>query len=283
MAIVHPTGGRELQALGAAQRELETLSYLASSLPDAYTVYHGVHWTRLQHGFSVFGEVDFVIVAPSGRVLIIEQKSGFLEETADGLFKNYGQQKKNVAVQIARSIEGIQARYAQGHGGERLRLDYILYCPNFIIAQPHIAGIEPERIVDAKRREHLARIIQSALPATDLDLKQSAAAGQFFQGVLELVPEIGAVSAEARAMYSRLSGGLATWARRLDFTPFRLRVIGTAGSGKTQLALAVLREAVAAGRRPLYVCFNRPLADHLVQLAPKGAEVLDSREQPGGG
>ncbi len=43
-----------------------------------------------------------------------------------------------------------------------------------------------------------------------------------------------------------------------------MRVTATAGSGKTQLALAVLTTAVAAGRRPLYVCCNRPLAGHKV-------------------
>ncbi len=50
-------------------------------------------------------------------------------------------------------------------------------------------------------------------------------------------------------------------------------MIGTAGSGKTQLALAVFRDALAAGRRPLYVCYNRPLADHVALISPPGGEV----------
>jgi predicted ATP-dependent serine protease len=68
-------------------------------------------------------------------------------------------------------------------------------------------------------------------------------------------------------------GGLAAWARRLDFAPFRPRVVGTAGSGKTQLALAVLQDAAAAGRTALYVCYKRPLADHMARIAPAGVEV----------
>ena len=77
----------------------------------------------------------------------------------------------------------------------------------------------------------------------------------------------------AAQMVTRLSGGLATWARRLDFSPYRLRVVGTAGSGKTQLALAEYAAAIDAGLRPLYVCFNRPLADHIERLVPHGGRV----------
>jgi hypothetical protein len=268
MAIVHPSGWRELRIIGAAQREIETLAELEKNLPDSFTVYHGVHWTRLHGGFSLYGEIDFVIVAPNGRVLIIEQKSGFLEEGETGLLKIYGDRKKSVVNQIARSVEHLQARYGQGHAGTRLNLDFLLYCPDYTIQKPHIAGLDPGLIVDNKRKAQLCTVVQTTLQAGADNPALVAVAHKFFEGELNLVPNIGAISDEARTLYSRLTEGLATWGRRIDMTPFRLRVIGTAGSGKTQLALAALRDAAAAGRRALYVCFNRPLADHLAQLAP---------------
>jgi hypothetical protein len=52
-----------------------------------------------------------------------------------------------------------------------------------------------------------------------------------------------------------------------------VRVTGTAGSGKTQLALNLLNDATRAGRRCLYVCYNRPLADHIALLAPAEADI----------
>ena len=52
-------------------------------------IFHGVHWTNVEKGFSAYGEIDFILVAPSGRILLIEQKSGFLTETDDGLAKKY--------------------------------------------------------------------------------------------------------------------------------------------------------------------------------------------------
>jgi hypothetical protein len=72
----------------------------------------------------------------------------------------------------------------------------------------------------------------------------------------------------AASLVTRLSGRLAIWAGRLEFSPYRLRVMRTSGSGKTQPALAEYAAAIDTGLRPLYVCFNRPLADHHRALAP---------------
>lgn len=272
MAKIVPSGWRELQATGAAQRELETLAVLAEGLPDGYTVYHGVHWTRVAHGFSMFGELDFAVVAPSGRLLVIEQKSGFLQESPEGLTKPYSSGTKSVPAQIDRSVQSVQSRYSQAHAGERLQVDYLLYCPDYKVRDAAIAGVDPSRIVDAGKREHLVRVIQSVLPAEE-PLPQLKHIHRFLANALELVPEIGAIAGEAGTLYTRISGGLAAWGRRIELAPFRLRVVGTAGSGKTQLALAVLRDAAAAGKRAAYICFNRPLADHMAQLAPPGCEV----------
>jgi hypothetical protein len=273
VARVIPQGWRALEATGAAARELETLTVLAGRLPEDWTVYHGVHWTRLEGNHAVFGEVDFVVVAPSGRVLLVEQKSGLLEETPEGLVKKYAAGTKRVSAQMARSADALASRYAASAQGGKLHPDVLLYCPDYLVKQPAIAGLPPERIVDTRRRGELVPIIEKALsdpPPAPVDV---ARVHRFFRSVLELVPDIGAWSAEADSLHTRLSGGLAEWGRRLEFTPFRLRVRGTAGSGKTQLAAAVFRDAVAAGRRPLYVCFNRPLADHMARVAPEGGVV----------
>jgi len=76
MAHIIPEGWQALEAAGAAQREIETLALLAATLSDAYTLYHGVHWTRVNQGHALVGEIDFAIVNPAGNLLLIEQKSG---------------------------------------------------------------------------------------------------------------------------------------------------------------------------------------------------------------
>jgi hypothetical protein len=273
MATILPDGWQALPASASLQREIQTLHQLDRGLPAAYTVLHGVHWTRLQEGHQVFGEVDFVVVGPSGRVLLIEQKSGFLDETPEGLAKTYGERDKNVPAQMARTATALDARLRQSVKGPRAPLETLLYCPDYTVRRPGTAGLDPARIVDATRRDQLCTIIRGILPAEEPAFPERTAVVRFFAGLLDLVPESGAIAGQAQALYTRLAGGLTEWARRIECEPHRLRVSATAGSGKTQLALALLGDAVGAGRRALYVCYNRPLADHIAVVAPPGATV----------
>lgn len=272
MAHIHPPGWRELAVTGAAQREIETLSLLAEALPDDYAVFHGVHWTNLENGFSAFGEVDFIVLAPDGRVLLIEQKSGFLSETDDGLGKKYAglDKPKLVRNQILRAVSALKQRF--GSGGEPLTIDYLLYCPDHHVRRVETAGIAADRIVDARRRDQLPAIIREILPVTEARPQRERVL-RFLNNVLQLVPDPSTMVGQATALVTRLSGGLAAWARQLEFTPFRLRVTGTAGSGKTQLALAEFAAALERQQRPLYVSYNRPLADHVQRLLPAGGHV----------
>lgn len=274
MARIHPDGWRELAASGAAERELQTLSQLAAGLSERYTVYHGVHWTRATAHYSVVGEIDFVIVGPSGKILLVEQKSGFLSEGDEGLCKPYANKSKNVAAQMARNTRNFVSRLSAACRDASVDVEALLYCPDYRVRNPGTAGIDPARIVDAPRREALLPTIRAILPdQADHGRGGDPAVHRFLADLLELVADVTAVVGEAEALTTRLSGGLAYWARRIDCRPQRLRVSGTAGSGKTQLALAVYRDAIDTGRRPLYTCYNRPLAEHIRAIVPTGGEV----------
>jgi hypothetical protein len=267
MAHLHPHGWRALEAGGAAAREIETLARLGDVLPEDYTVYHAVHWTNLERGFAIYGEIDFVVVNRAGDLLLLEQKSGFLEETPDGLVKRYAGKTKSVPVQLTRTVTALRAklhtRVPEAH------VDYLLYCPDYQVRRVESAGLSPQRIVDARRREELASAIQTALPPGD-PLPRAQESHRFLRDILQLETDVSALIGRARALVTRVSGGLAQWAQQLEFTPYRLRVRGTAGSGKTQLALAEYRATLERGGRPLYLCYNRPLADHFREIAPAG-------------
>lgn len=268
MAYIHPSGWSEMSVTGLAARELDTLTYLDEALKDApYSVYHGVHWTNVEKGYSAYGEIDFIIVAPNGRMLLIEQKSGFLTETDDGLVKSFRGKPTKVRTQITRTIDALARRFE----GD-LSIDYLLYCPDYIVRDPHLAGIEPSHIIDASEKDQLASKVRELLPITDVT-EQFEKVARFLGDTLSLRPDPSSMIGNAEKLVTRLSGGLALWARRLEFDPYRLRVVGTAGSGKTQLALSEYADAIDAGLRPLYVCYNRPLADHIERLVAPGGTV----------
>ena len=269
MARIIPDGWRELAVTGAAQREIETLAILADGLPDDYTVYHAVHWTGIDGRYAIYGEIDFAVVSLAGDLLLIEQKSGFLDETADGLVKQYPGKSKSVPVQISRMLSQLRGKLAGRGDIPSVHTDALLYCPDYTVRNPETAGLVPERIVDASRRDQLCRIIARLLPPGEKTLA-TAKVHAFLRNLIQLDTDVSALMGHARNVVTRVSGGLAHWARRLEFEPFRLRINGTAGSGKTQLALAEFRATLDAGKRPLYVCFNRPLADHFSTIAPAG-------------
>jgi hypothetical protein len=269
MALIVPDGWQNLDpATPSVQRELETLGVLAAALQDDYTVYHGIHWTTLDRGRAVFGEIDFVVVNRAGDLLLIEQKLGFLGETADGLVKEYPGKSKSVPVQMARSRDAVLDKLKQRVGVSHIHVESLLFCPHYTIMNPLAAGVIPERIVDSRRKDQLAQIIQKVLPIGDE--MDATAVHQFLRDIIKLEPDVSALVGRARTLVARVSGGLAHWARQLEITPHRLRITGTAGSGKTQFALAEFRAAIDSGKRPLYVCFNRPLADHIEAIAPPG-------------
>ena len=56
-------------------------------------------------------------------------------------------------------------------------------------------------------------------------------------------------------------------------SPLRLRVRATAGCGKTGVAIRFFENAVEAGKRPLLVCFNRPLREKLKSGLPDSGLV----------
>lgn len=272
MARIFPDGWKSLEVTGAALREIETLEELANGLSEDFTVYHSVHWTTIKHGRAFYGEVDFVVVNRAGDALLIEQKSGFLEENADGLIKRYGDKTKSICAQVSRTLHAVQNKLGKELGGQKVRMEHLLYCPDYTVKNQATAGLHPDRIVDASKRKDLVKIINDVLtPGGTASVAQSV--HRFMSDTLCLEADVSALMGQARQMVTRVSEGLAHWGRRLEFSPYRLHVVGTAGSGKSQLALAEYSATISTDKRPLYLCYNRPLADHMQRILPAGGVV----------
>jgi hypothetical protein len=84
-----------------------------------------------------------------------------------------------------------------------------------------------------------------------------------------VVPDVHAhIDAQERG-YTRASQGLTEVLDNIEMQPLRLRVLATAGNGKTLVARHFFDRCAARGGRPLLLCFNRPLAERLRPLAER--------------
>ncbi|MEI8305323.1 MAG: ATP-binding domain-containing protein [Burkholderiales bacterium] len=266
------------------QAERDTLLRLQAGLSDACTVYHGTHWARGGSSGSVYGEIDFIVADREGRLLAIEQKLAKVWVQDGELLARYRDQPDptRVTSQLSRNLNALRGEYTRRHPGQRLTLDHLLYLPQARLTGATPSGIDPSRVIDAdsdaRLIETVTALLEAASPPSGPDAPRALDVHDFLAQQVCAEPSIGVLGRSARELSTRLSEGLATWAQRLSLSPWRLRVQGTAGSGKTQLALAELRDAHRWGSAALYLCFNRPLADAMKQAAPAGATVATFHE-----
>ena len=273
MARLIPDDIQRLDLATEHSGELDTLQILKKGLSDDYTVFHSVHWTRENERYTVFGEIDFVIVNQSGNVLIIEQKNGALDETVHGLVKRYyGGNEKNVVQQIHRSLDNIRNKFKAPAGNKnKLNVDYLIYCPDYKVLDINAAGVDNLRCVDATNKKSLSANIHELLtPGNISDKEWRDIVLNFFSQRFEVIPDIHAYKNAQEKSFIRLSSGLVKLVSNLEMKPFRLRVQGVAGSGKSQLAYKYYNDAISQGKRPLLLCFNRLLAESFKANVNKG-------------
>ena len=244
--------------------ELGLLKTLQTGLSDAYTLFHSVDWSRSLGGREQHGEIDIVVVNQSGDVLLIEVKSGGVDFQSDGIFKTYGDQRKSVTWQVRRQYGAMRSRLAAANLA--VHVSQLLVVPDARV-RSETAQWPREQIVDSTEFEQVVSRVAGALGSgSPNDIQPLVLA--FFENRFRVVPDVSALTGRLQQSVTRLSAGLATWVPRIEVPSGIIRVVGTAGSGKTQLALRMLREADAVGKRAAYLCFNRALADHMAKVLP---------------
>ncbi|WP_353621356.1 nuclease-related domain-containing DEAD/DEAH box helicase [Variovorax saccharolyticus] len=264
-------------ALGVGQyREHEMLRLLPDVLPAGYRIYHGVATSQLYEGSQRYGELDAVVVAPCGHLAVLEIKAGTIDLSDQGPFKRYGTMRKNLHHQAHAQHQGLIGRLRGEQLGE-VQVAHFLLLPDFRVADGSV-GFPRERIIDASEQDSIAHILATATSHAPLDAGQIDRLCGFLSNRFAVAPDPACRHGHRMQATRRLAEGLATWVPRIHSPSGAYIVEATAGSGKTQLALALLHAAAAAGERARYVCFNRPLADHIVRLAPPRAEASSFHE-----
>ena len=272
MARIHPSFPLHAPAHLGGYRERDILRTLEDGLPDAFDVFHNLPWSGMQGDQQSFGEYDMVIVSPGGQLLIVEVKAGDVSDSEDGLTKHYGRQgPKDIGHQMRRMHSSLLQRVENGDL-PAVQVSALLVLPDHK-TQSAIVGYPAERIVDAGQIDQLCNTIRQSFAGHTLPADQRQRVLDFLANRFAVQPDVATHIGQVQHATTQLASGLATWVPRITHPDQLYQIEATAGSGKTQLALALLRQAVAQGRKARYVCFNRPLADHLARLAPAQCEV----------
>ncbi|WP_199052015.1 AAA family ATPase [Aquitalea sp. ASV15] len=248
------------------RREMDVLELLQKTLPDGYTIFHNVEWHSLYEERDCHGEIDLIIMNRAGDLLLVEVKAGVLNICEEKLLKDYGTRQRDVAAQVKVQYGAMRQLLAKAE--LNASVSNCLVLPDFHLTASRIVGIPRERIYDSQDYPNLPARITQLLP---LGLPSSTAdqVRAFLSNQLDLQPDIASLQGQLQQTIKGLADGLATWVPRIQAPSRRYRIQATAGSGKTQLAIALLQEAKQKGLSARYVCFNRPLAEQMSRIAPE--------------
>jgi hypothetical protein len=263
----------------ASERKLR--ERLRDGLPANWIVLHSKRFL-LQGSASRLskeGEADFLVIDPSRGYLVLEVKGGGVGCDADGWYsidragvrhkiKDPGRQATEAVHSIDRYLSALpwfrenRVRVPFGWGvafpdvevGEGLGPDYP---PAVVIDKAGTRDI----------RSAIDRMFSAWMPPSPLIREDALKA--LVRGLapsFQLVPALlGRIEEESETLLRLTDEQMEV----LDFLEsfHRVAIDGPAGSGKTLLAMEKARRFAEAGRRVLFLCFNRPLADHLAVRA----------------
>ena len=273
MARIHPTTPLS-GPLGAGDyRERDVLRMLASGLPDSFDVFHNLPWSSIHQGTQHFGELDLVVISPVGHILLVEVKAGAINEGTSALTKTYGGMggDKDIGHQVRRQHSTLMQRMRDGDV-PLVNIDTLLVLPDHAVHSAVLA-YPRERIVDAPEMDTLCQRVMRTFPNNSPSAEVRGQVVDFFSNRFHVVTDVSTNITQVQQITTSLASGLATWVPKVSHSGNLFVIQATAGSGKTQLALKLLQDAVKAKQRCCYVCYNRPLADHLAKLAPAAVEV----------
>ncbi|WP_300439973.1 nuclease-related domain-containing DEAD/DEAH box helicase [Zoogloea sp.] len=274
MAQLSPSLPTQRKDAGLA-RELDVLEHLQQCLPDNFEIFHSVSWHTFYLGSDHHGEIDLVILSPTGNMLLMEVKAGGVVLRNGDVFKLYQGREHDVARQTRVQYSAMVSSLSEA--SLHAQVTNCLVLPDYHLGETPVVAIPRSRIIDASDYPLLGTRVREMLDSGH-SKSDVASIRRFLANEFRVSADLQVLGEQVRRSSQRLADGLATWVPRIVSPSGAVRIQATAGSGKTQLALRLLGDAAAKGQHSLYVCFNRSLADHMGRIAPPGAKVTSFHE-----
>lgn len=254
---------------------------LQTKLPDSIIAIHGKRFSIPGGHRPKEGEIDFLILHPERGYLALEVKGGQeIRRDADGWKSVRTDDGRSVPIKDpgAQSQDAVHTigRYMANHKKYGAELGGVTYgwgvCfPGFSVHSELDPSLPRRLIVDATDLPVLGTALERVFDAAGvkgppLTKTQREAFLACLNPHFNLVASLGDRIRSERPILHRLTDEQIRAFELLDSKP-RATISGPAGCGKTMIAMEKARRLAEQGLRVQFLCFNRPLADHLGPIA----------------
>ena len=262
--------------------ERKVYERLQYCLPDTWTVIHSQRFLLPSKRGVWEGELDFLILDPQRGAIGLEVKGGRVQRSAEGWFstdrnderhgiKDPGRQVSSAVHAIRKYLEG-----AKGFGGSGYKCRYGLgvVLPDIETKGEMGADLPREIIIDKANLVDLRKAVERIFDFHQLNANLSAsAADAFVKTLVERSPPASRFAPQFKLEAENLLRLTDSQIEILDVMAAHQRVAieGSAGTGKTVLAMEKARRLASTGANVLLLCFNKLLAHHLGELVKEHA------------
>lgn len=223
-------------------------------------------YKREKHSFLQEGEVDFIILHPVRGILFLEVKGGSVEHV-DGQWRQNGYPLDDPFAQIRHSFR-ILLKQISHVTENKLNKGFINHGYALVFPESVYEGYVPdpsfnEAILDQTTLEDFPAHIETTFGRWERKHRnrRPLSEQQFRQLVSVLRPDlrlapyaVAPIESDKRALQILTENQVMTY--RSIFSSRRVMLQGTAGSGKTLMALDLARRLSESGDRVLFLCYN---------------------------
>ena len=257
---------------------------LKDSLPDDVYLFHGVRVTDNKND----KEADLVVLWPNKGIAFIEVKGGHITPASDGKFIQKSLRKKEPIDPVSQ-IHG--AMYAiRDWIGHQTSLNY--HSPqNFLVAFPNSflassyqsSKISRSQFIDKDDLANSADIVRQAIEVktgytVSPDADDCARIAHVLMASIIDVTDVAELAKVIDKRSEEIEQYITDNVKLLDFVcdVRRFHVQGTAGTGKTALAMAHAQRLKQQGLRVAFLCYSRGLAlyiRHQTESLPRDERI----------
>ena len=265
----------------------ERLVYIAlrDQLSNEYVVLHSYPWLRTDRdGKLREGEADFVVLHQEKGMLVLEVKGGELrfergqwERLKSTGFAPITDPFKQARKSMHFLVERIESRTTGDVQEYDFTYGHAVVFPHDNYRGQIPPGAEPELIISSRQMKDLCTAIELAFSRWP-HRETSLSPHQWRRLLTALLPEfklfrpLSVNADEVLERIQELTEEQLELLQGLYEENTRVYVSGVAGSGKTQLAIDRAIHLVREGKRVLFVCYNKHLAEHINRSVRNGVD-----------